>query len=186
MLELIGILTMLIDHLGVVFYEHNLMMQVVGRISFVIYAYLVSVGASKSRCVKKYLARILFIAVISQFFYYHIIAYRLNVCFTLSAGLLTIMIKDSTKINKIIKGSLILLTSVLATVFGFEYGAYGVFTIFLFYVCHNRLNTFIVQFSNLVLSIWLFSFPMYQFYSLFAFIFIFIFEKKGSITNFVG
>ena len=55
LLKIIAIITMTIDHLGVVFYPQHLIFRVVGRLSFPLFSYLLVLGLESTRNQKKYL-----------------------------------------------------------------------------------------------------------------------------------
>lgn len=65
-LKLLACLTMLIDHIGAVFFPGVQWMRVIGRISFPLYAFLLSEGVHHTRNSKKYALRLLLIMVISE------------------------------------------------------------------------------------------------------------------------
>ena len=69
MLKLIAIVTMLIDHVGAVFYQHLPIMRMIGRLAFPIFCYCIAVGAVYTRSMGKYMLRLLFVGLISQPFY---------------------------------------------------------------------------------------------------------------------
>ncbi len=65
-LKLIAILTMLVDHLGAVFFPQQEWMRIVGRLAFPIFAYCIAAGAAFTHSMPKYLGRMLIMAVIAQ------------------------------------------------------------------------------------------------------------------------
>jgi hypothetical protein len=92
-LKIIAIGSMLLDHIGKILYPNIIILQIIGRIAFPIFAYCISVGYLYTSNVKKYIFRLLIIGVLSQPVY--IIAfdlpwYKLNIFFTLLIGLLYI------------------------------------------------------------------------------------------------
>lgn len=95
MLQIIACITMLIDHIGVI-YEISLF-RVIGRLSMPCYAFLLCNGCNNNSKIKISLFRLFRIFAVSQIpFYYLFGQNRLNVCFTwlCSAAWLYIFRKD--------------------------------------------------------------------------------------------
>ena len=91
-------LTMAVDHIGILFFPGELLWRVVGRISFPIFALLIAEGFEKTSNVRNYFFRLLAFAAVSQIPYSlflqtaNITSNKLNIFFTLSAGLLSLML----------------------------------------------------------------------------------------------
>ena len=66
MLKFIACILMLIDHIGAVIFPRVIILRMVGRLSFPIFAYLIAVGYSKTNSFYRYLYRLLIFAVASQ------------------------------------------------------------------------------------------------------------------------
>lgn len=65
-LKLIAIITMLIDHIGFFFFPDEMLFRQIGRLSFPIFAYLLTVGYQHTRNFNRYVLRLLKFALISQ------------------------------------------------------------------------------------------------------------------------
>lgn len=81
MLQLICMITMLIDHIG--FIINNPYFRIIGRLAAPIYAYFIVNGIFKTSDIKKYIFRIAFIGLAAQIPY--MITFKtdvLNICFT--------------------------------------------------------------------------------------------------------
>jgi hypothetical protein len=69
-LKIIAIVTMVSDHVGKILYPNLLFLQVIGRLAFPIFAYLVVLGVESTKKPGKYMATLLLFAVVSQVPYY--------------------------------------------------------------------------------------------------------------------
>lgn len=128
-LKLIALLTMVIDHVGAVLYPNIIVLRMIGRISFPIFAYLLALGYKSTHNIKKYLKRLLLFGLLSEIPY--ILAFNsdnLNIFFTLVLGLMAIMLYEKKEYLYII---IVFCFAVFAHV---DYGIYGVFVIFFMYV----------------------------------------------------
>jgi len=65
-IKIIAMVTMAIDHIGVLLFPSLRILRTIGRIAFPIFAYQIAKGYSKTRNKKKYASRIAIFAVISQ------------------------------------------------------------------------------------------------------------------------
>ena len=92
-LKLIAMVTMLIDHIGYMFFPQHAIFRSVGRLAFPIFAYLLSVGYEKTSSLKNYALRLLAFGLISQVPYaffspgLEFEPLELNIMFTLLAAL---------------------------------------------------------------------------------------------------
>ncbi|MGG4550707.1 TraX family protein, partial [Paenibacillus humicus] len=91
MIKIIAMLTMLIDHVGVVFFPNQIIFTIIGRLAFPLFCYGIANGFITTGNFNNYLLRLSMLAVISQIPYYFLFKnHYLNVCFTLAFGLLII------------------------------------------------------------------------------------------------
>ena len=105
-LKLIAILTMSIDHLGLVLFNNNLIMRIIGRIAMPIFAFQIAVGFKKTHSKPKYMFRMLLLAIISEIpfnlmlYFSNYSTSNLNICFTFTLALLALYLIDLGKNNK--------------------------------------------------------------------------------------
>ncbi|THF72833.1 TraX family protein [Cohnella fermenti] len=65
-MQIIAMLTMLVDHTGILFFPGSDWWRIVGRIAFPLYAYGIVLGFGRTRDRSRYLSRLLTLALISQ------------------------------------------------------------------------------------------------------------------------
>ena len=68
-LKLFAILTMVVDHVGTVFFPQHPEFRWVGRLAFPIFCYCLTVGLMYTRDIRRYLGRLALFAVVSQPFF---------------------------------------------------------------------------------------------------------------------
>ncbi|MCR8660005.1 conjugal transfer protein TraX [Paenibacillus endoradicis] len=125
-MQWIAMLTMLIDHIGAIFFPNELLLRIIGRLSFPLYVYLMVVGYHRTRNYSKYVLRIGLLALISQLPY--TVAFdvlRFNVIATLLVCLLTLKILDIKKINLFFRIIIAVASIALLEIVPFDYGAYA-------------------------------------------------------------
>lgn len=93
-LQAIAIIVMVIDHIGKAFYPDVIWFQVIGRIGMPMWPYFVVFGYRHTHNLKKYMERILIVAIAAQVPYQLLHGPELNEVFSLFAGLLVISRKD--------------------------------------------------------------------------------------------
>jgi|WetSurMetagenome_2_1015567.scaffolds.fasta_scaffold00012_30 hypothetical protein len=81
MLIVIALLSMIVDHVGILFFDNNIYFRILGRIAFPVYAYLIVVGLSRTSDKTKYLYRLFVLAIVSQLPFYLMGFSGLNVIF---------------------------------------------------------------------------------------------------------
>lgn len=95
-LKILAIITMIIDHVGVVFFPGQYIFRIIGRLAFPIYAFLLVEGMLHTRNISKYLFRLLIFGMISEIPYDLAFSNRImefsnwNIMFTLFIGGLAI------------------------------------------------------------------------------------------------
>ena len=196
-LKLIATFTMILDHLAIIFLPSNsiiyMILRFIGRISFPIYAFLIVEGFFHTKSLTKYLSRLIFLAFISEPIYdyalynsYFDLTHQ-NIFFTLTLGLLTIILIDkgknllSKKIttktdNFIISSFLTILTLIILglanELLGNSYGFRGIFLISSFYLFrHNLYLITIILITSIILT----SSPL-EIASVFSIIFIILYN----------
>lgn len=182
-MQWIAMLTMLIDHIGVVFYPDQLWLRIIGRIAFPLYAYLIVVGYQRTRSYRNYIIRLGLLAIIAQPAYqwaFHTTG--LNVIITLFIGLVLLKLLDLTVKYRLVQLLIVLITLVGSTFFELDYGAYGIVLMLIFrYAQKDKLMLFHALLELGFLLIW-----GYQFISLIVTYFISQQEKLLAKADTIG
>ncbi len=150
-IKLLAILTMAIDHIGAFLFPEVFILRIIGRFSFLLFAWLLANGAIHTKNSTAYLKRLFLFAIISQVPYLLVHgvhspgSLELNIFFTLFLGLLAIITLQRLK-NRIVKVLLVVCITLVAEQFtsGFSYGAYGVISILIFYLFYKNITIAVV------------------------------------------
>ena len=195
-LKLIAIITMTIDHIGVIFgMPFYNFLRAVGRLSFPIFAFLLTEGYVHTKSFSKYFLRLLVLALFSEVIYdyvfYGSFVYRgaNNIFFTLALGLLTLFLLDKSKslikiyfkdkvdlfiILPITYLLIIVIMGLMGEFFNFSYGMLGILVISFFYLFKDNFPLVVisVSLSTLILG------EGVQYFLLFSLILIYFYNKK--------
>ncbi|WP_235431542.1 MULTISPECIES: TraX family protein [Paenibacillus] len=132
MMQWIAMITMLIDHIGAVFFPHIIELRIIGRIAFPIYAFAVYIGYKHTRDVQKYIWRLFWIAIISQVpFMAAFNHYSLNVVWTLWSALLVLFVIDKLP-SKLLGIPIVIGAGWFMEISQMDYGMYGLLLVLLF------------------------------------------------------
>ncbi len=136
LVQIFAALTMLVDHIGLIFFPDRIWLRAVGRLSFPLFAFGIAEGVAHTRSFLRYLGRILLAALVSQPVYQ--LAFGRtdgNPLFMLAWGALAVLCwRQETAAGRTAAGLLL-----FAAFWGrISYGWYGVWTVFLFSVYHQR------------------------------------------------
>lgn len=144
-LKCIAIVTMLIDHVGVVIFPGHMGFRVIGRLSFPIFCFLLVEGFYHTKDVKKYMMRLGIFALISEIphdlaFYKVFLEFeKQNVFFTLLLGVVLMYHLQRTN-RGYVKSCYVLLAMWIALVTGMSYDYRGILLIMVYYVCRNNFS----------------------------------------------
>ena len=140
-IKLLACIFMVIDHIGYILFPQYIIFRVIGRLSFPIFAWFISLGYKHTRSVIGYMKRLGILALLYQLpliFFENLGKTPLNIFFTLFLGLLSIYIydKEEKMVYRIIK---VLIIGLLAEFIKVDYGFYGIITIVLFHIFNSSL-----------------------------------------------
>ena len=165
-LKIIALITMLFDHAGYTIFNRFSFMNYIGRLSFPLFAFMITEGFTHTKNLKIYFFRLLIFAVISQIPYMLFISnfsnvFSLNILFTLTLGLLAITIYDKFK-NKLLGFLFTIICAIIAHFLHFDYGWFGIAIIFIFYMFKDKklymnllfiISTFINYFYSYITTL---------------------------------
>ena len=163
MLKIIGVVTMLFDHIGDIIsrkVSFSFYFNLIGRIAFPIFSYQLVQGYLNTKDFKKYILRITLFALISQipfslFLSTYTNEFVLNIFFTFLFAILTIFLykKCNEKFKNNFLGLLIVvISSIVAHFIKLDYGAFGILLIFVFYFFETEFKDKNLKLLNINLS----------------------------------
>ena len=142
-LKLLAVVTMLIDHMGFTLFPYALWMRCVGRLAFPVFCFLVAEGCAHTHDKKRYAARLLVFAVLSEpaFDLMHGVWFTMdyqNVLWTLLAGALICWCVDwalrkKTPAAFLLTGAAVAAAFCLLELAGTDYRGWGMLLVVLFY-----------------------------------------------------
>lgn len=189
-LKMIALVTMIIDHIGAVFFPEVIWLRYIGRISFPIYAFLLVQGYQHTRDFKRYAIRIAVFAVLSEVPYdllFHGVWLefgRQNILFTLLTALLVMRLLDaSAKSRNIFMfiGALALI--VLPYFLHFSYKTYGVLVPLCFFLFRKYRGMDALTFSALTYGKYLYDGNFTQVYAIAASVPVLLYNgKRGAVS----
>lgn len=142
-LKIIAIVSMLIDHIGHIFFPEVVIFRIIGRLAFPIFAYVLAEGFVYTRDVKKYLLRLGIFAILSEIPYDLAIMDAIlefshqNVFFTLFFGVLMLWLMTKTN-NMILQYGIVAVAVLLCQFMNTDYSDIGILMIFIFSVFRQR------------------------------------------------
>ncbi len=139
-LKMIALITMTIDHLGVFIFPGMIEFRIIGRLSFILYAFLLTEGFINTSNRYRYINRLTKMAIISQLgMLIPGVVYPGNIFFTLTIGLYGLILLEEKAIIKYV------LLLVISNFLPIDYSSYGVALIGLFYVIKVYKLNYLVQ-----------------------------------------
>ena len=157
-LKLIACITMLIDHIGAVFFPSVMILRIIGRLSFPIYCFLLAEGAVYTKHAGRYALRLLICAVVSELPYDLLFSGRLTldslsimVTLLVGFGMLWAMGKTTKWWLKVV---FIGIAMVLARVLHVSYDWRGILVIAVFALTREKPFAWAVQIVALTVLFW--------------------------------
>lgn len=163
-MKTIAILCMLIDHIGMTFFESQMLWRWIGRLAMPIFAYCIARGAIYTHDIKAYQKRMLGFALISQIPFWGLLwaiegglffKMQFNIGFTFLFALYALEILQKEKRSGIDCLYLIGIIGV-AQLLGFDYGSYGIVVVLGCYFALVKGDILSMQLMNYTCSTLLF------------------------------
>lgn len=189
-LKMIALVTMVIDHVGAVFFPEIIWLRYIGRISMPIYAFLLVQGYQHTRDFKRYVIRMAVFAVVSEVPYdllFHGTWLEFggqNILFTLLTALLVMRLLDASAKSRNIFLFIGALALIIAPYFlHFSYGIYGILVPLCFFLFQKYRGIDALAFSALTYGKYLYDGNLTQVYAIAASVPILLYNgKRGAFS----
>ncbi len=154
-LQIVAMLTMFLDHLGIVFFNDNIVLRTIGRFAFPIYAFLIAETfrhiKNDAERVMKHLGSYVVLALVSELSYdlmefdlleMSVISISQNAVITLILGFIGLIAIDKWQDKPLFMWSTIFLTAFMNYYVKSNYKFAGVLLIYGFYYYLNKMDKF--------------------------------------------
>ena len=183
-LKILALLTMIIDHFGLMFYPDMFSFRIIGRVALVLYAFLLVEGFYHTKNFRKYISKVFIWAIISEVPYDLAMSGKFfnwqdqNIFFSLLFGLAGIYLMKFY--NKMIIKMLVMLFFLSAAVIlHVDYSWYGIALIFAFYNFRDNVQVKLIAIEAISMMA-SFKILIIQFFAFLGFIPILMYSgKKG-------
>ena len=195
-LKIIAMISMLIDHVGLVFFPNNPVFRYIGRLSFPIFAFMIAEGCRYTKNRKKHLATILSMAITYQLVYLIFLKdlYQ-GILVTFSLSIISIYSIEGFIRNKKLPYRLAMIASLLFVIiwgvvfpilfknegFAVDYDVWGIVLPILIYFMPDKKRK-LIALAILLISMSLLSNSI-QWYSLFALPLLLLYNGKRGKAN---
>lgn len=157
MLKLIACLTMIIDHIGAIFFPSISIFRIIGRVSMPLFAYGLARGfkySSEKGSVVKYFKNLILFALISQI-PYGLLFKSLNIGFTWIFALCLLCLREAkNKKESLLWLGTLMVAFILEENIGMDYGVYGIMMPLAFYEGLFKMYSF----KNTIINIFILNF----------------------------
>lgn len=159
-LKVIAVITMTIDHVGMVLFPDVLLYRIIGRIAFPIFAFLAAQSCRHTRNIRRYMVRLGLFALISELPFNLATSGRVlhpggqNIFFTLLLGVMACWLYERLQGHPLAVLPPLALC-LFGQLMGVDYGWYGVAIIFAFYLAgSSKLRVGLSLLTLTVVSQW--------------------------------
>ncbi len=191
-IKVIAAATMVIDHIGAVFFPGMTLFRVIGRISFPLFCFLAVLGFLHTHNVYRYLGRLLICAIVSEVFFDFAFFGRIdfsanNSVFTLAVGVASLLVMQ--KQGYLTGCVFTLVAGFFLNVANVNYGLYGtILTVLIYFAyrfCMETKKSMYLSWGVVALFM-VFYRPSIQVFAVFAVIFMVLYSgEKGYEKNWV-
>lgn len=155
LLKIIAVITMTIDHLGYFLFPEIRELRIIGRMAYPIFTYLFAISFRHTGNKRKLLGRLVVFALAgSALIYAAGDTSFVNILFLFVLGWFAFTAIDS-KLDPLLITVIVIFLAITAELCKIDYGAYGIVTLAVFYVFHDKK---VIQFALFALVTILFSF----------------------------
>ena len=201
-LKIIAALSMLIDHVGIMFFPNITLFRIIGRLSFPIFAFMIAEGCKYTKNKSKYFLIIFVLGTLCQIVYYlYDKSLDMSILITFSLSILMIYSLDYLKNciyrkSKVLLSILLFISSILGVYllnkcFIIDYGFIGCVTPLFAsllvspkgYKLDSDKNYIHVILITIPLIMLLFTMEDYQIYSLLSIVLLLLYNGKNSKLN---
>ncbi|GGG14900.1 TraX family protein [Paenibacillus abyssi] len=150
-MQILAMLTMLIDHVGIVFFPGDSIWRIIGRIAFPLYAFALVVGYYHTKNMKRYLVRLAIVAILSQLPFQ--LAFGdggINVVAALLVCLLVLYAIDRWR-HPLFIMIVVASAALLLEAFDFDYGYYGLALVLIYRYSRSHMQVALHLLLNLVI-----------------------------------
>ncbi len=188
LLKIIACFTMLIDHIGYVFFPTATYLRIIGRIAMPIFAFQIGIGFKKTRCKYKYILRMFICALISEIPFLlmlnansfpNLSNLTLNICFTFTIALLILYFLEESKKSPILFLPVLFLI-LISCIVPMDYSIYAVALVVIFYLFQDKKIIYSILFLIVALAYYFIKSSLIQPFMLLALPFIWLYNgQKG-------
>jgi len=186
-LKIIAAISMLIDHIGIMFYPNITLFRILGRLSFPIFAFMISEGCFYTKNRLRYFLNIFILGFILQIIYYlYDKSLDMSILITFSLSIIMIYALDYFMKKKNILSGLMFISSIifvyiLNIYFNIDYGFVGSLVPLFSSVCRKKYISILLFFiPNFILF---FTMENYQVYSIFSILLLLLYNGKRGKYN---
>lgn len=158
-LKIFAVVTMLIDHIGAALFPGVIFLRIIGRLSFPVFAYLLTEGLLHTSNIRKYFGRLFLFALVSEIPFdlaFHSSVFypnSQNIFFTLFFGLAAIaLLQKISPVQPVGAAMGAVSLALIAELLHTDYGWYGVAVVVLFYLGRKYPTKGLVLFSLLTVG----------------------------------
>ncbi|MGN0242724.1 MAG: TraX family protein [Lachnospiraceae bacterium] len=194
-LKLIALIFMAIDHIGAVCFPDILLLQILGRIAFPIFCFLLVEGFTHTKNLKRYLMRIGIVALLSDIpfdlaIYGKCTLYHQNTFFTLFFGLLMmtylsrLVVLESPRYQRLASVLVVFFFATVAMYMHTDYSSSGVGLLLIFIFYEYRIRNLSEKNLIILFALWCLICGNIEIYAFFAIIPICMYNgEKGSYSK---
>ena len=179
-LKIIALISMTIDHIGVQLFPDLIILRIIGRLAFPIFAYMIAEGCLYTKNKRKYLLTISITALICQLVYFFV-ERSLDQCILVTFSLSIMLIYIIERKNFVLSLCSLIACFIITQAINIDYGFVGIMLPVILYLSDTKAKKLL--FSALILLIMSFDVGGVQWFSLFAIPLLALYNGKRGKLN---